>query len=124
LAQELCQRCLANNKSSCGAWEIPGLIFEKSSDYERASECYEKVNDIFHTEGLVHAYFFLSFFQAWKLEFEASAPGGYRLAFSYLKSKKYVESIDICEAVLAQYPEYPKIREEILKKAYLGIRAK
>lgn len=103
LAQELCQRCLAHNKSSCGAWEILGLIFEKSSDYERASECYEK---------------------AWKLEFEASAPGGYRLAFSYLKSKKYVESIDICEAVLAQYPEYPRIREEILKKAYQGIRTK
>eukprot|EP00595_Chromulina_sp_UTEXLB2642_P003125 CAMPEP_0196764608 /NCGR_PEP_ID=MMETSP1095-20130614/6498_1 /TAXON_ID=96789 ORGANISM="Chromulina nebulosa, Strain UTEXLB2642" /NCGR_SAMPLE_ID=MMETSP1095 /ASSEMBLY_ACC=CAM_ASM_000446 /LENGTH=319 /DNA_ID=CAMNT_0042120631 /DNA_START=3380 /DNA_END=4336 /DNA_ORIENTATION=- len=101
LAQDLCQRCLLHNKSSSSAWEILGLIYEKSQDYEKASECYEK---------------------AWKLEFEQSAPIGFKLAFSYLKSKKYIESIDICEIVLTHYPEYPRIREEILKKAQLSIR--
>ena len=95
-AQDLCRRALAHNKSSAQAWEILGLIFEKSGDHDRAAECYEK---------------------AWKLEFEASASIGYKLAFSLLKSKKYVEAVDICEAVLLQYPDYPRIREEILKKA-------
>jgi len=47
---------------------------------------------------------------------------GFKLAFSYLKSKKYVQAIDVAERVLDQYPDYPRIREEILKRALLGIR--
>jgi len=102
LAQDLCKRTLAQNKSCSQAWEILGLVMEKESDYERASECYEK---------------------AWKLEFEASAPAGFKLAFSYLKCKRYIEAIDVCELVLNQYPDYPRIRDEILKKAQQSIRA-
>lgn len=75
---------------------------EKESDYERAAECYEK---------------------AWKLEFEASAPAGFKLAFSYLKCKRFIEAVDVCETVLTQYPDYPRIREEILRKAQIGIRS-
>jgi tetratricopeptide repeat protein 21B len=101
LAQEICQRCLAHNRSSAQTWEILGLIYEKSSDYEHASECYEK---------------------AWKLEFELSAAVGFKLAFSYLKSQRYIDCIDVCETVLTQYPDYPRIREEILKKACQDIR--
>lgn len=100
-AQDLCKKTLAQNKSSSQAWEILGLIMEKESDHERAAECYQK---------------------AWVLEFEASAPAGYKLAFCYLKCKKYVEAIDVCETVLQQYPDYPKIKEEILKKAQLSLR--
>jgi tetratricopeptide repeat protein 21B len=33
-----------------------------------------------------------------------------------------VEAIDVCEKVLQQYPDYPRIKEEILKKAIMGIR--
>jgi hypothetical protein len=40
-----------------------------------------------------------------------------------LKTKKFVAAIDVCEAVLAQYPDYPRIKDEILKKAQLSIRA-
>jgi len=36
--------------------------------------------------------------------------------------RRYVDSIDTCEAVLLQYPDYPRIREEILKKAQGMIR--
>jgi len=100
-AQDLCKKTLAQNKSSSQAWEILGLIMEKESDHERAAECYQK---------------------AWILEFEASAPAGYKLAFCYLKCKKYVEAIDVCETVLQQYPDYPKIKDEILKKAQLSFR--
>lgn len=100
-AQDLCKRCLSQDKSSSQAWEILGLIMEKEGDHDRAAECYEK---------------------AWKLEFEASASTGFKLAFSYLKSKKFIEAIDICEAVLLQYPDYPRIKDEILKKAQNSIR--
>ena len=54
---------------------------EKEGNYEMASDCYQK---------------------AWKLEFEASATVGFKLAFCYLKCKEYVLAVDVCEAVLAQ----------------------
>jgi tetratricopeptide repeat protein 21B len=61
--------------------------------------------------------------QAWKLEFEASASVGFKLAFSYLKCRKFVEAIDVCERVLSLYPDYPRISDEILKRAQESIRA-
>jgi hypothetical protein len=39
-----------------------------------------------------------------------------------LKNSQFVESIDVCENVLQQYPDYPRIRDEILKKAQENIR--
>eukprot|EP00607_Mallomonas_marina_P008435 CAMPEP_0182424556 /NCGR_PEP_ID=MMETSP1167-20130531/10752_1 /TAXON_ID=2988 /ORGANISM="Mallomonas Sp, Strain CCMP3275" /LENGTH=1377 /DNA_ID=CAMNT_0024604441 /DNA_START=94 /DNA_END=4227 /DNA_ORIENTATION=+ len=101
LAQDLCKRCLAQNKSCSQAWEILGLAMERDVNYEHAADCYEK---------------------AWKLEFEASASVGFKLAFSYLKCKKYVLAIDVCEKVLALYPDYPRIRDEILRKSQLALR--
>ena len=60
--------------------------------------------------------------QAWKCAHETSAPVGYRLAFNYLKAKRYVEAIDVCHRVLRQFPDYPKINSDILEKAYSMIR--
>ncbi len=102
-AQDLCKRTLNQNKSSSQAWEILGLVMEKEQSYERATECYER---------------------AWKLEFEASAPVGFKLATCYMKCKpaRHVDAIDICEKVLAQYPDYPRIREEILRKCMEGLK--
>jgi tetratricopeptide repeat protein 21B len=60
--------------------------------------------------------------KAWLLEFEASAPVGFKLAFSFLKCGKYVDAIDVCEQVLRQYPDYPRISEEILLKALQSLR--
>eukprot|EP00602_Paraphysomonas_sp_CaronLab_P010909 CAMPEP_0185029768 /NCGR_PEP_ID=MMETSP1103-20130426/16260_1 /TAXON_ID=36769 /ORGANISM="Paraphysomonas bandaiensis, Strain Caron Lab Isolate" /LENGTH=1358 /DNA_ID=CAMNT_0027564631 /DNA_START=156 /DNA_END=4232 /DNA_ORIENTATION=- len=101
LAQELCKRCLAQNKSCSQAWEILALAMEKEMDYRNAADCYEK---------------------AWKLEFEASATVGFKLAFNYLKCNMNVEAIDICEKVLALYPDYPRIRVEILQRAQSNMR--
>lgn len=95
VAQDAIRGVLANNRSSSAAWELMGLVMEKEQDYSKAAGCYER---------------------AWKLEFQSSASVGYKLAFCYMRSGKYVESIDICEAVLAYFPEYPKIKEEILSK--------
>ena len=74
LAQELCKRALAQNKSSGKAWELLGLIMEKERSFVDAADCY---------------------LQAWQLEGEASASIGFKLSFNYLKAKKYVDAIDV-----------------------------
>ncbi|CAK4097343.1 unnamed protein product [Aphanomyces euteiches] len=101
LAQELCKKALQHNKSSGKAWELLGLIMEKEQSYQDASDCYH---------------------EAWKCGGEASAPIGFKLAFNYLKAKRYVEAIDVSQKVLDKFPDYPKIRKEIREKAQAGLR--
>eukprot|EP00741_Cyanophora_paradoxa_P023819 tig00021623_g23008.t1 len=102
LAQELCKRALAANKSCAKAWEMLGTILEKEQAYKDAADHYEN---------------------AWKLTSEQSCGIGFKLAFNYLKAKRFVEAIDICHKVLAIDPEYPKIRGEVLVKARMALRA-
>eukprot|EP00976_Prorocentrum_cordatum_P075850 1182064-Prorocentrum_minimum.AAC.2 len=59
---------------------------------------------------------------AWKFEAEASPSVGYRLAFNYLKAKRFVEAIDVCHKVLTSFPNYPKIKKDILEKARASIK--
>lgn len=47
---------------------------------------------------------------------------GYRLAFNYLKAKKFVDAIGVCGKVIEKYPNYPKIKKEILQKARISLR--
>ena len=47
---------------------------------------------------------------------------GYKLGYNYLKSKRLVDAIDTCHRVLELYPNYPKIKREILDKARASIR--
>lgn len=101
LAQELCQKCLKHNKSCGKAYEYLGQIMEREQAYKDAADYYEN---------------------AWKHENEASPAVGYRLAFNYLKAKKMVEAIDVCHKVLKAFPQYPKIRKDILDKARAGLR--
>lgn len=101
LAQALCKKCLEFNKSSAPALECMGLIMEKQAAYVDSAEHYEL---------------------AWNYQNEASASVGYKLAFNYLKAKKYAKAIDIAKKVLKQYPDYPKIREDVLRKAYDSLR--
>lgn len=101
LAQELCRKCLNNNKSCAKAYEMMGAIMEREQAYRDASENYEN---------------------AWNFTNESSASIGYKLAFNYLKAKRYVEAIDVCHKVLEKHPAYPKIRESILNKARASLR--
>lgn len=101
LAQELLKKTIAINNSCGRSWELMGLIHEKEQAYKDASDCYER---------------------AWQLDHQRNASVGYKLAFNYLKAKRYVEAIDICHAVLAMNPNYPKIQKEILDKARGGLR--
>lgn len=47
---------------------------------------------------------------------------GFKLAFNYLKARRYVEAIDVCHKVIKAFPEYPKIKKEILEKARMGLK--
>jgi tetratricopeptide repeat protein 21B len=101
LAHDLCQRCLKYNKSCAKAWEIMGAIMEREQAYKDAADHYEK---------------------AWKYENQASAQVGYKLAFNYLKAKRYVDAIDVCHKVIKAFPDYPKIQKDILEKARMGLK--
>ncbi|CAM9140679.1 unnamed protein product [Discosporangium mesarthrocarpum] len=101
LAQDLCRRCLSYNKSCPKAWETMGLVMEKELSYKDAADCYEK---------------------SWTFSNQASAAVGFKLAFNYLKARRFVEAIDVCNKVLTQYPDYPKMREEILSPAQSSLR--
>ena len=59
---------------------------------------------------------------AWKHENQASAQVGFKLAFNYLKARRFVEAVDVCHKVIKAFPDYPKIRKEILEKARMGLK--
>ncbi|CAM9312824.1 unnamed protein product [Choristocarpus tenellus] len=99
--KDLCRRCLSYNKSCSRAWETMGLVMEKEQSYKDAADCYEK---------------------SWILGHETAAAVGFKLAFNYMKASRFIEAIDICNKVLVQYPDYPKMREEILLKAQSSLR--
>jgi tetratricopeptide repeat protein 21B len=113
LAQDLLKRSLNYNKSCAKAWEllgksirnklpyVLGFIMEKEQSYRDAADHYEF---------------------AWKMENETNPTIGFRLAFNYLKAKRFVEAIDVCHKILGVNPEYPKIRKEILDRARSSIR--
>ena len=101
VALDLLNKVLGANRSCGRAWEAKGLIFEKEQSYKDAAESYEA---------------------AWKLVNCADPGIGYKLAFNYLKAKKFVQAIDACHKVLEQHPNYPKIRKDVLEKARASIR--
>ncbi|CAM2105157.1 unnamed protein product [Caretta caretta] len=101
LATEQLKRCLQYNKSCSKAYEYMGFIMEKEQAYKDAATNYEL---------------------AWKYSNQANPAVGFKLAFNYLKDKKYVEAIEVCHDVLRICPSYPKIREEILEKAQAALK--
>ncbi|GCC22011.1 hypothetical protein chiPu_0000395 [Chiloscyllium punctatum] len=101
MAVELLKRCLRHNKSCCKAYEYMGYIMEKEQSYKDAATNYEL---------------------AWKYCNQTNPTIGYKLAFNYLKAKRYVDAIDICHKVLSAHPNYPKMRKEILDKARAALR--
>uniref|UniRef100_A0A674KEP4 Tetratricopeptide repeat protein 21B n=1 Tax=Terrapene triunguis TaxID=2587831 RepID=A0A674KEP4_9SAUR len=78
MAGELLKRCLRHNRSCCKAYEYMGYIMEKEQAYKDAAVNYE---------------------MAWKYGNQTNPTIGYKLAFNYLKGKRYVEAIDICHKV-------------------------
>ncbi len=101
LATELLKKVTNVNQSSAKSWEYLGYIMEKEQSYRDAADHY---------------------FKCWKLQHQSNPAVGFKLAFNLLKSKRYTEAIDISHAVLKAYPDYPKIRPEILEKARSHLR--
>jgi tetratricopeptide repeat protein 21B len=102
LASALCHLAKDHNRSCGKAWEQLGLIYEKEQAYKDAATHYEK---------------------AWEFCNETSPSVGYRLGFNYLKAKRYVEAINICQQVLKVSENYPKIKKDVLDKARQMLRS-
>ena len=93
---------LVKENKSCGkAQELLGLIREMENNYTQASEFYEK---------------------AFSLSNRKSAAMGYRLAYNYLKAKRYIDCLEVCRQVTEVHPNYVAIKTDIEEKAILAIR--
>merc|ERR1711916_411904 len=101
LAQELLKKVLQHNKSCSKAWDYMGYIMEKEQSYQNAAELYAN---------------------AWEYSGSNDPSTGYKLAFNYLKAKRFVDAIDVCHRVLEVNPDMSKIRKDVLDKARAGLR--
>ncbi|XP_071825631.1 tetratricopeptide repeat protein 21B-like isoform X2 [Apostichopus japonicus] len=101
MATDLLKKCLQHNQSSSKAYEYLGFIMEKEQSYQDAAFNYER---------------------AWTYSNQSNPSIGYKLAFNYMKAKKYVDAIDICHKVLSVHSNYPRMRKDILEKARLALR--
>jgi tetratricopeptide repeat protein 21B len=77
------------------AYEYFGFIMEKEQSYKDAAHNYE---------------------MAWKFTNTNNPVIGFKLAFNYMKAKRFVDAIDVSKEVLAKFPDYPKIKKDILEK--------
>ena len=59
---------------------------------------------------------------AWHYSNDSNPVIGFKLAFNYMKAKRYVDAIDITQIILERYPDYPKIRKEILEKCRTALK--
>lgn len=100
-AIKLLKLTLSTNKSNGRAWEQLGKIYEREQSYVNAAECYE------HT---------------WELAKGSDPKIGYKLAFNYLKAKRFVAAINVCHRVLRQHPDYPSIMKDVLMPARASLR--
>lgn len=101
LAQPLLKMVLTHNKSCAKAWEYMGFIMEKEQSFTSAAEFYEN---------------------AWTFCSRSDPAVGFKLAFNHLKSRRFVEAIDVAQDVLKSNPDYPRIRKEILERARGSLR--
>uniref|UniRef100_A0A914W2S6 Tetratricopeptide repeat protein 21B n=1 Tax=Plectus sambesii TaxID=2011161 RepID=A0A914W2S6_9BILA len=92
---------LQHNASCIKAFEYMGFLREKEQKWPDAAANYE---------------------EAWKISKRRNPTIGYKLAYNYLKSRRLFDAIEVCHRVLELYPNYPKIRRDIMDKARANIR--
>jgi len=83
------------------AYEYTGYVAEKDQAYKDAANEYE---------------------YAWKFGGQANPTIGYKLAFIYMKGKRYADATDVCRQVLRVQPDYPRVYKEILEKLRNNLR--
>ncbi|XP_018326606.1 tetratricopeptide repeat protein 21B [Agrilus planipennis] len=101
LASDLLKKVLKYNKSCVKAYENLGLISEKEQSYKEAANYYGN---------------------AWKLGGKSNPAVGYKLAFCFMKCKKYADAIETSQTVLSLDPNYPKIKKDVLDKSLNNLR--
>ncbi|KAM7360843.1 tetratricopeptide repeat protein 21B-like isoform 2-T5 [Cochliomyia hominivorax] len=101
VAEGLVDRVLEHNKSCAKAYELAGYIAEKSQNYRDASKNYNN---------------------AWNCCGRSKPHIGYKLAYNYMKIKRYADAIEICQQVLKLHPDYTIIRKDILEKCRNNLR--
>lgn len=105
LALDVLKKLLRKNKSSYKAWDLIGQIREKGLEYNTAALVYEN---------------------AWSFCDGADPAIGYRLAFNYLKDKRFLEAITICHQIRKKSPGYTGAKAmpltEILDRARGNLR--
>ncbi|KRZ19185.1 Tetratricopeptide repeat protein 21B [Trichinella zimbabwensis] len=100
-ASEILKTCMQHNASCIKALEYLSLINEKQQKWADAVSNLE---------------------MAWTICKHRHPAIGYRLAYIYLKAKRYVDAVDTCHVVLNNFPDYPRIKHDILDKARLSFR--
>ncbi|XP_046963364.1 tetratricopeptide repeat protein 21B-like [Vanessa cardui] len=100
-AKEILTKIINHNNSCATAYQYLGSLAEKEQNYKIAAYNYDK---------------------AWVYSGKSDLAVGYKLAYSYLKLKKYPECIVVCRQILKVHPDYPKIKKEILEKAKTNLR--
>ncbi|XP_015781277.1 tetratricopeptide repeat protein 21B-like [Tetranychus urticae] len=100
-AQELLKRVLQYNRSCVKAYEYYGFIMDKSQSFKEAIYNYE---------------------MAWKIFGANYASVGFKLAHDYMKVKRYADAIDVAQSILEVYPDYPRIRKDIIEKARVHLK--
>jgi tetratricopeptide repeat protein 21B len=101
-AKEMAERVISYNASSSKAYEYLGMIAEESGHYSDAVSAYEK---------------------AWKYRPISDPMMGYRFAFCAYKAGQYRMAIKVGKDVVAKYPEYARVKREIVDKAQCLFRS-
>uniref|UniRef100_A0A7E4W4V3 Tetratricopeptide repeat protein 21B n=1 Tax=Panagrellus redivivus TaxID=6233 RepID=A0A7E4W4V3_PANRE len=91
---------LQHNASCIKAFEYMGFLKERFQEFNDAASNYE---------------------HAWRLGKHRNPGVGFKLAYNYLKCRKYFESVEISLAILQTHPDYPKIKVEVLDKARMAL---
>lgn len=95
-ARTYIEKCLSNNRSSIRAFELLAFACERENSLPDAVEYYKTAFDLCLRKNPVI---------------------GYKLAYNCLKMKQYSMAVDVGREVLDLYPDYPKVEQEIVKKA-------
>lgn len=101
MATELLTRVLEHNRSCVKAHELCGMIAEKEAVPKVAAGHFDR---------------------AWRFSGRSKPAIGYRLAYNYMKAKRYPDAIDVCQQVLKLNPDFVAIRKDVLEKSRNNLR--
>ena len=100
-ASDALHHALQIDASCSRAFECLGAIAEREGRLAEAAAHYES---------------------AWTHESKTNAAVGYKLAIAWLRVGRPTAAIDVCTKILKEIPHYPRIRSEVLVRAFAMVR--